>query len=373
MSALEGIRVIDASSFLAGPYAAMALGDLGADVLKVEPPLGDPYRRFGRQHNGHGVPFANANRNKRSVVLDLRDGAERAIFDDLLGRADILITNGRPGATQRLSLNDDLIEQQPRLIWVRITGFGPDGPHADAPAFDSIIQARTGLAVAQGEEGAPKLMTPWVCDKVTAMFATQAALGALVARTRTGRGQLVDVPMLDTMAYFNFPDLMVERTLLNDGPEDTRDVRQLSMRPVRTADGWIVVNLVVGRQISAALAALGLEDRKAQLRALTDPAQLSRALCEVVEEGTRTRSTNECLDLLAAHDVPAGPIFDLDEHLSDSQVAHNEIYEVVSDPRLGQVRQPRYPARSLRGSEDGPAPGLDEHRATAIAGWPWNS
>jgi crotonobetainyl-CoA:carnitine CoA-transferase CaiB-like acyl-CoA transferase len=370
MSALEGIRVIDASAFLAGPYAAMALGDLGADVLKVEPPLGDPYRRFGRQHNGHGLPFANANRNKRSVVLDLRDRSDRAVFDDLLGSADVLITNGRPGATQRLSLNDDLVEQYPRLIWVRITGFGPDGPHADAPAFDSIIQARTGLAVAQGEEGAPELMRPWVCDKVTAMFATQAALGALVARTRTGRGQLVDVPMLDTMAYFNFPDLMVERTLLSDGPEGRRNARQISMRP---ADGWIVVNLVVGRQISAALAALGLEDRKAELRGLTDPAQLSHALCEAVEEGTRMRSTNECLELLAAHDVPAGPIFDLDEHLADNQVAHNEIYQVVSDPRLGQVRQPRYPARSLRAREDGPAPGLDEHRATAFAGWAWNS
>jgi crotonobetainyl-CoA:carnitine CoA-transferase CaiB-like acyl-CoA transferase len=179
--------------------------------------------------------------------------------------------------------------------------------------------------------------------------------------------------MLDTMAYFNFPDLMVERTLVDDDSAATHDVRQLSIRPVRTADGWIVVNLVVGRQISAALVALGLEDRKAQLRALTDPAQLSRALCDVVEEGTRTRSTNECLDLLAAHDVPAGPIFDLDEHLSDSQVAHNEIYEVVSDPRLGQVRQPRYPARSLRSRQDGPAPGLDEHRGPTIAGWPGNS
>ena len=113
----------------------------------------------------------------------------------------------------------------------------------------------------------------------------------------------------------------------------------------------------------------GLEDRKAQLRALTDPAQLSRALCDVVEEGTRTLRTKECLDLLATHDVPAGPIFDFDEHLADSQVAHNEIYEVVSDPRLGQVRQPRYPARSLRSREDGPAPGLDEHRDRPAFGW----
>jgi crotonobetainyl-CoA:carnitine CoA-transferase CaiB-like acyl-CoA transferase len=365
MPALDGIRVLDAASFVTGPLAAMVLADLGADVVKVEPPgAGDPYRRFGKQWRGEGLPFINANRGKRSIALDLRDEADAAVMERLLARADILITNCRPAAAPRLHLDDGLCERHPHLIWIRVTGFGPDGPMANAPAFDSIIQARSGLASLHGGPDGPALTPSWMCDKVSALFAAQAALAALVVRQQTGRGQLVDVPMLDAVSYFNFPDLMVDRTVVGeDGP-----VRVTVARPVRTRDGWVVVNAVRGRQILAALRALGLEHRQPELQSITDGIELSQALCDVVEAGTRGLTTEEAIGRLAAHDVPATEVLSPDAHLRDAQVVHNAIYITKEDPRLGTVRRPRHPARPLAIDDPKPAPSLDEDRLSVL-GW----
>ena len=178
MSPLTGIRVIDAAAFLTGPFAAMLLGDLGADVVKVEPPKGDPFRRFGQRHNDVGISFTNINRNKRSIALDLHDPADSAVFERLLIGADVLITNQRPASSRALGLDESLLDRHPRLVWVRITGFGPDGPMAEEPAFDSVIQARAGIAMSQGQDGRPELVKSWLCDKVTAMMAAQTASGA---------------------------------------------------------------------------------------------------------------------------------------------------------------------------------------------------
>ena len=371
MAALDGVRVIDASSFLTGPYAALIMGDMGADVIKVEPPeRGDPYRRFGRQHRGHGIPFANANRNKRSVALDLTTAEDRDAFERLLADTDVLVTNWRPAVAARLGLDEEVTTRHPRLIWIRITGFGPDGPAADDPAFDSIIQARVGLASTQGRGGPPTLGAAWVCDKTTGLFAAQAALAAIIERHRTGRGRRIDVSMLDTMAYFDFPDVMVERTVLDDAPESPDNRHLSSLRPVRTLDGWIVVNLVRGRHITNAFAALGLHDRQAEVRGITDPARLSAALCDVVETATQHRTTADCLALFASCDVPAGAVLDLDQHLGDPQVAHNRTYVEVDDPNLGRVRRPRMPAAALArdDADQLPPPLLDQHRAAILGG-----
>jgi crotonobetainyl-CoA:carnitine CoA-transferase CaiB-like acyl-CoA transferase len=203
-----------------------------------------------------------------------------------------------------------------------------------------------------------------MCDKVSALFAAQAAMAALVARGRTGRGQLVDVPMLDAVAYFNFPDLMVDRTVVGEG--DDAPLRLTVARPVRTRDGWVVVNAVRGRQIMAALRALGLEHRQAELQSITDGIELSRALCDVVESGTQSLTTEEAISRLAAHDVPATEVLTPDAHLRDAQVVHNAIYAATADARLGLVRRPRYPARPLAVADPQPAPSLDEDRATVL-------
>jgi crotonobetainyl-CoA:carnitine CoA-transferase CaiB-like acyl-CoA transferase len=372
--ALDGVRVVDASSYLTGPWAAMMLADLGADVIKVEPPRGDPFRRFGRRHNGLGISFANANRNKRSVAVDLRDPAGRSTFDRLVAEADVLITNWRPETTRAIGLDDGLVEANPRLVWIRISGFGPEGPQADAPAFDSVIQARTGLAWVEGDGMAPSLVRSWVCDKATAMFAAQMAMAGLLRRGRTGRGGVTDLPMLDAMAYFNFPEMMVERTLLEDADNDgdaegEADGNALNRhiaanRPIATSDGWILVSPVVGRHIAGALRALGQEDRKPDLLAITEPTALTAAFCEIAEEATKTKSTAHWLGVLRDHGVPAAPVLDIDGHLSDEQVAHNRVYRSLDHPVLGPVRAPHHPGAPT--GEIRPSPSLGEDSADSV-------
>jgi len=220
------------------------------------------------------------------------------------------------------------------------------------------------MVALHGGDGGPAFMPSWVCDKVSAVFAAQAALAALLERTRTGRGRLVDVPMLDAIAYFNFPDLMIERTVIDE--ENVAPVRLTVLRPVETRDGWMVVNLVRGRQITACLDALGLRDRQPDLVAISDPIDLSRALCDVVELGTRHLTTAEALDRLAAHDVPATAVLGADDHLRDPQVRHNSIYVARDDPRLGPVRQPHYPGRGLGVPAPAPPPAVDEGRLAVL-------
>jgi crotonobetainyl-CoA:carnitine CoA-transferase CaiB-like acyl-CoA transferase len=358
---LSGVRVIDAAAYLTGPYAALMLADLGAEVVKVEPPRGDPFRRFGRRHNGTSIAFLNTNRGKRSVILDLRQPADQAHFEELVTDADILLTNWRAHTVSQLGL-DGLEERHPRLIWIRITGFGPDGPLADAPAFDSVIQARCGLAASQGNGSRPTLVVSWVCDKITATFAAQAALAALVDRARTGRGASVDLPMIDVMSYFNFPDLMIDRTVL-DGSEVM--ARLSTNRPVPTADGWLQLSPVSGRQIAGALDAMDATDQTESLRSISDATEMTNAFFAIAEERTPKETTAEWLARFAARDVPAGPVLDLDAHLADPQVLHNNIYQSGDDPRMGPLRHVRYPGRfsGASPSEFHPAPALDEHHA----------
>src|SRR5581483_4490294 len=193
MAPLDHIRVVDATGYLAGPFAAMMLADLGADVVKVErPPKGDPLRTIGHRFEGQSVQCDNVNRNKRSVLVDLATADGR---DDFLRLGD--------GA---------LAAANPRLVRVWITGFGPDGPLADRPAFDALIQAHTGLAWRHRHDGRPAELRTYLADKVTSALAAQAALAALVGRERTGTGERVEISMLDAVAYFNFPEVMEDRT-----------------------------------------------------------------------------------------------------------------------------------------------------------------
>ena len=358
MAALDGVTVVDASSFLTGPFAAMMLGDLGADVIKVEPPGGDPYRRLGQQRRGHGIPFLNANRNKRGVVLDLKQQADRDRLDELLGTADVLITNWRTSKQAGLGLDDRLAERHPLLVWVRITGFGPDGPLADAPAYDTVIQARVGLAAAQGGDGSPLLSASWTCDKVTGLVAAQAALAALHERSRTGRGQLIDLAMIDVLSYFMHPDVAVERTVLEAEPPSPHNRHLAALRPIRTRDGWIVVNPATGRQTAGALEALRLTEHWVALRAIADPADRVAAFCDTLEGATSGLPTAECLELLALRDIAASAVVDLDGHLADAQVVRNGTYCVLEHPELGPIRWVRHPARCLARSDERFAPSL---------------
>ena len=368
---LEGVTVVEVANFVSGPFGALMLADLGADVVKVEPPRGDPYRRFGRPTTGTSAEFVNVNRGKRSIALDLKDPEGLATLRRLLDRADVLLANWRPKVAGRLGLADHLLAQaNPRLVRVYISGYGPSGPYADQATFDSNIQARSGLAWLEGGDGAPRLVAGYLVDKMTGVFAVQAALAALYERERTGEGRAVDVPMLDTVAYFNYPDLYAKRTLVDHQPDDPRNLLVSGNRPVPARDGWVQVSAVTGDQIRAAVTALGHPEWGEVILSQADGPAVGTALRDLVGQALATMTVAEAMARFDAHDVPAAPCDDPDQHLADPQVVHAGIYRVAEDPVLGRVRSVRHPARSPgwgRLEASGAVPGLDADHQAVVA------
>jgi crotonobetainyl-CoA:carnitine CoA-transferase CaiB-like acyl-CoA transferase len=342
MRPLAGIRVVEAASYISGPFAGLTMADLGADVIKVEPPRGDPYRRFGPQDDDGGVIFRAGNRNKRSVAIDLATEKGIAELGALLDGADVLITNWRPGVAEAFGLDEESVPRRwPRLVWVRVSGYGQTGPMAALPAFDSLMQARVGFADSIGHE--PTLVPTYVADKVTATFAAQSALAALVQRGTTGRGCVVDVAMLDAFAYFDAPDLFAGHQ--QPGRTDDRVLRMLrAPRVMQTADGWLVLAPTTGQQIKRAMTAAGLSDELPELRAQPDPISVSERFFELLPARLRERSTAAWVTAFSEADVPASAVMTKAEHIEDRQVAHNELYRIVADPVLGNARRPRHPA-----------------------------
>jgi formyl-CoA transferase len=369
---LSGVRVVEIANYVSVPFATMMLADLGAEVIKIEPPRGDPFRRFGRPSGPMAAVFVNVNRGKKSVALDLKDTLDRDRLLALLDGADVMMSNWRPGVADRLGLADNVLAaRNPRLIRVYVSGYGHSGPDRDKPSYDSVVQARSGLTWAQGDDDAPQLAVGYLVDKMTAAMAAQAALAALHRRSECGAGDAIDVSMLDVMAYLDYPEIFSTRTFVDDQPADGRNRQMTANRPIRARDGWIMLSPVSAEQIRNAMTAVDRPEWAASVFAETDGARITARLIEGIEERTRSLSVSECLARFEAHDVPVAACVDLDHHLADPQVAHNELYEIVEHPQLGRVRQVRYPARSqawgsLRGGSL--APMLDADRTDIIGG-----
>lgn len=337
---LDGITVIETSSFLTGPFASMMLSDLGADVIKVEPPTGDGFRKFGHNRGGFGASWTNSNRGKRSIVIDLKtpEGIER--LKGLLKTADVLVENWRPRVSESLGLGEDVVAAlNPRLIRLSITGFGNTGALANAPAFDSLIQGRTGIVASEGRNGAPAVTPFNMVDKVTGAFGAQAILAALYERERTGEGSSIQLPMLDVMGYFNFPDMFQHRTFEND----QSDWKPPASQVLATSDGYVVISPANGQQMSKTLNAIERSEWKEEFKRMPDPVAMANEFFRRVGEVVREKTTAHWLKVFAEQDVPAAPVFSLDEFLEDAQVANNRIYHFVESP-VGPIRTARYPA-----------------------------
>jgi hypothetical protein len=264
---LHGVRVLDFSMVVAGPFCAQILADLGADVVKVEPPRGDTSRLLGPPFRDGITPlFAHFNRNKRSLALDLQREAGSAAARRLARDADVLVHNFRPGVAERLGIGYDAIAaENPRLVYVAVSGFGPDGPYADQPAYDMVIQALSGFMSIQGDGAAPRLVRGLVADKSTGMTAAWGALAALFARERSGGpGQRVDVPMLDAFSAFMLPDVLSDDTFLPPGGTPAPRLDGV-YRAWETADGHVVLLVIEDRQFDAICRVLEREDLR------TDP------------------------------------------------------------------------------------------------------
>jgi crotonobetainyl-CoA:carnitine CoA-transferase CaiB-like acyl-CoA transferase len=337
---LAGIRVVDSSSYMTGPLAATMLSDLGATVVKVEPPGGDGFRSFGHKVGGLSALWSNINRGKRSIMLDLKAPADVGTMKELLATADVLVENWRPHVAGALGLGQDVLEKRnPRLVRLSITGFGDTGPLSRAPAYDSLIQAHTGMVHLLSSSATPDVAPYWVVDKVVATFGAQSVLAALYERERTGKGSHVSLPMLDVMSYFNFPDMFQHRTFLRDDTPWRPNFNPV----VRTSDGYVVITPVNGGQISRTLKALERPDIKAELLATENHNEMADKLYRHLNEIMAQKPTAHWLALLEPHDVPIAPVRTLDEHLADPQVQHNCIYREVPSP-AGPMRVPRFPA-----------------------------
>lgn len=346
---LQGIKVVDLTTVVAGPYATQMLGDMGAEVLKVEPPGGDLMRAPGPARSaGMGAAFLNCNRNKRSVTLDLRLERDLEELRRLVGEADVLIHNMRMEAARRIGLAPEtLLARQPRLVYCAIVGFGQDGPYRDRPAYDDIIQAACGWAALSRTGGeAPRYAPTIVADKTTALFAVGAINAALYHRQVSGEGQAIEVPMFETMVSFLAVEHLGGLSFVPPlGPSGYSRVLSPHRKPYRTADGFIAVMPYSAAHWRAFFRATGREDWAGDADLDDGAARAAKidALYGRLAECLLQRGTAEWLAILAEADVPCSAVNTLDDLLDDPHLKATGFFEEVehaSEGRLLNVRPP---------------------------------
>jgi len=371
---LAGIRVVDLTTVVLGPVATQILGDMGADVIKVEPPEGDPIRPLGpSRHPGMGAYFLNINRNKRSLVLDLKRPAAREALLKLVETADVLVHNMRLGAAERLGLDYKAVTaRNPRIVYAAATGFRKDGVHRDRPSFDDVIQGESGLAALNGGGGEPRYVPMAVCDKICGYVLASAIGMALYHRERSGEGQEIHVPMLETMVAFNLVDHLWHGVLA-EPDKGLGYPRMLTphRRPFPTKDRHICILATTDAQSRHLFEAidrpeLADDERFSTLARRTDNIG---ALLEIVIERMRRRTTAEWRERLDAFDVPNGVVTDLEGLLADPYLCETGIFEPVDHPSEGKMLTMAIPV-TFSGSPGNsfrlPPPRLGEHSAQIL-------
>ncbi|NNM72768.1 CaiB/BaiF CoA transferase family protein [Enterovirga aerilata] len=373
---LAGIRVLDLTSVLMGPFATLQLGDLGADVIKVEPPEGDIVREIGPGRGPKmGGMFLHTNRSKRSIVIDLKRPEGRDALLRLAATADVMIFNMRPKALARLGLDYGSVRAvRPDIVFVGLVGFGQEGPYAARPAYDDLIQGASGVPalVAAASDGTPRYVPVNIADRVVGLFAVQAILAALFHRQRTGEGQEIEVPMFETMTGFVLGDHLGGLTYRP--PLDAGGYARLMSRhrrPYQTADGHICVLIYTDKQWRSFFAAVGSPDLIEDPRFRNLKARL-RHIDEVYGEAGRifrTRTTAEWRDVLERADIPNMPMHTLATIQDDPHLKAVGFFEAAEHPAEGPVVSMRVPSRWSRTQPRAgrPAPRLGEHSREVLA------
>ena len=360
---LQGVRVLDFSAVISGPMATALLADQGADVIKIEPPQGDQSRRIGPHKGDLSAMFISVNRGKRSLVLDLKRREHLAVVHELASRADVLVQNFRPGAMARLGLGAPALrELHPRLIYVSISGFGPDGPYAQGRVYDAVVQAVSGFSASHPNQvtGEPTLLATAVCDKLSALTAAQAICAALFARERSGRGTTLELSMLDAALAFQWPDTMNNLTFVSDPPQAFPEFG-VNQRPYRTRDGYIAAMTPQQDEFAAFCKGLGKADLIDDPRFATAQARRHNVveLVAVLNALAGAHETAELVETLRAAGVPIGHVNQRHEVLTDPQVLHNRALVEREHGDCGTVRLARSAARF--GGGDAPLPGVAPH------------
>lgn len=366
---LQGIRIIDLSSVLMGPSATQQLGDMGADVIKVEPPTGDTTRRIGPgHHDSMGSNFLNMNRSKRSIALDLKRPCARDVLVRLLVNADVLIHNIRPDAAARLGLSyDEVAAINPKIVYCALTGFGTGGPYSGQPAYDDLIQGLAGLPALYAQCGdKPRYIPTPIADRVAGLNAVIAVTSALLHRERTGEGQSVEVPMFESLAHVVLADHMYGRTFEPPlGEAGYNRVLSPSRHPYQTKDGWLCVLIYNDKQWQSFFKLVGRGDMAADPRYenMRGRNEHIDALYGFVGETLLSRCTGEWVELLQQVDIPAGTMNTLDTLIDDVHLAAVGFFETVEHPTEGTINTMRMPITWSRtpAVPQRPAPNLGEH------------
>ncbi|PZQ22620.1 MAG: carnitine dehydratase [Sphingopyxis macrogoltabida] len=369
---LEGIRIADMSTVIFGPYATQILADMGADVVKIEPPEGDRTRSIGRhaKTRGMGVLHLTINRGKRSVNWDVRSDKGRAAIRKLIETSDVFIHNVRLDGVTRLGLDYESVRAiKPDIVYVHCTGFGQAGPYAPLAAYDDVIQASSGIASLLPrvtDDPAPRYLPMAIADKVSGMTAAYAVLGAIIHKLRTGEGQHVEVPMLESVAAFNLLEHMSGRTVEpRNGPMGYARQVDKERQPFPTSDGYISIAPYVDGNWVKLFTACGHGDILLDER-LTDPVlrfKNGSLLNERLRDITPERTTAEWLDLCGGISVAAMRVNDLEELIDDPHLKAVDFLRLKQHPTEGGYYEVRPPVNfSARPDpEIGPAPLLGEH------------
>jgi crotonobetainyl-CoA:carnitine CoA-transferase CaiB-like acyl-CoA transferase len=367
---LSGVRVLDLTGVVSGPFATMFLADQGADVLKIEPIGGDITRRSRApigNTNEFSALFISSNRGKRSLAVDIKHDSGREILTRLASQADVLVQNFRPGAMERLGLGPEQLRQRhPRLIYVSISGVGDSGPYVKKRVYDPIIQGLSGFCdiQSQPQTNRPQMIRTIVCDKTTAVFTAQAVCAALYAREKTGQGDHIQVAMLDTMIAYLWPEGMMQYTVV--GAEATAaDPNDRPDLVFRTSDGYLTCGTISDSEWQGFCKATGDPELAKDARFATPSARSVNATARInkMQEYIARHTTAEWLERLDAADVPCAPILRRGEIIHNEQVVARGIIAEFEQPGVGRVRQPKPAARFAvnEAAIGGPAPRVGQH------------
>lgn len=373
---LTGIKVLDLTTVVMGPYATQILADLGADVIKLEPPDGDVMRHVGPMRNpAMGHLFLNANRNKRSIVLDLKRPEARAAALRIATTADVLIHNVRQQAINRLGLGYEAVAQvNLGIVYVAAVGFGSGGRYAGKPAYDDLIQGASGLAsvIMEASGGEPRYVPATIADRTVGLYVASAVSAALVHRERTGQGQCVEVPMFEVFTQFVLGDHLGGLTFDPPvGPPCYARLMTPHRRPYATADGHLCVLIYNDKQWQSFFRLIGEDERfRSDPRFSTHSQRAANidAVYAFVAGIMRKRSTAEWAELLESADIPVMPLNSVESLIEDPHLADAGFFEMVDHPSEGRLRIMDVPSRWSAGQPQQrlPAPRLGEHTAQVL-------
>ena len=374
MLPLDGVRVLDLSTVVLGPYASQVLADYGADVIKIETPEGDSTRRTGpTTEAGMGAIFMGVNRGKRSIVLDLKIASAREALLKLVDTADVLMHSIRPQKLAQIGLDPQaLLARNPRLVYAGLHGFAEDGPYGGMPAYDDIIQGLSGsAALMERQTGTPQYFPTIAADKTCALVAAHAILAALFRRERTGQGGYVEVPMLESMVAFNLVEHFYGQHFdpALAGPGYPRVLNRWH-RPYQTTDGFVCAMPYTDAHwrrffIEAGQPALAADERYADITARTAHIE---SLYETAADIMRTRTTADWIATFNRLEIPASEMRRLEDLQQDPHLRQTGFFETIDDPAMGRLVFPGVPVKFDRSRPPvRMAPRLGEHTAEVLA------